>query len=51
MPNAQPQRTKSDVELLPVFAYDRQDVPAATAALGLDNFWGYSPVSFFADSS
>jgi isoamylase len=38
----------TDVELLPVFAFDRQDVPAATAALGLRNFWGYSPVSFFA---
>ena len=36
------------VELLPVFAFDRQDVPAGTAALGLRNFWGYSPVSFFA---
>ena len=38
----------TDVELLPVFAFDEQDVPAATAALGLKNFWGYSPVSFFA---
>ena len=38
----------TDVELLPVFAFDRQDVPAPTAALGLSNFWGYSPVSFFA---
>jgi glycogen operon protein len=38
----------TDVELLPVFAFDRQDVPAATAALGLTNFWGYSPVGFFA---
>jgi isoamylase len=38
----------TEVELLPVFAFDRQDVPAATAAIGLDNFWGYSPVSFFA---
>jgi glycogen operon protein len=38
----------TDVELLPVFAFDRQDVPAATAALGLKNFWGYSPVGFFA---
>ena len=38
----------TDVELLPVFAFDTQDVPAATAALGLSNFWGYSPVSFFA---
>jgi glycogen operon protein len=38
----------TDVELLPVFAFDTQDVPAPTAAIGLDNFWGYSPVSFFA---
>ncbi len=38
----------TDVELLPVFAFDSQDVPAATAAIGLHNFWGYSPVSFFA---
>jgi glycogen operon protein len=38
----------TDVELLPMFAFDTQDVPAATAALGLHNFWGYSPVSFFA---
>jgi isoamylase len=38
----------TDVELLPVFAFDRQDVPAAAAALGLGNFWGYSPLAFFA---
>ncbi len=31
------------VELLPVFQFDRQDAPA-----GLTNYWGYSPVSFFA---
>ena len=31
------------VELLPVFQFDRQDAP-----LGLINFWGYNPVSFFA---
>ena len=31
------------VELLPVFAFDEQDAP-----LGLTNYWGYSPVSFFA---
>jgi isoamylase len=31
------------VELLPVFQYDEQDAPA-----GLTNYWGYSPVSFFA---
>ena len=31
------------VELLPVFAFDSQD-----AVPGLMNYWGYSPVSFFA---
>ena len=31
------------VELLPVFQFDPQDSPA-----GLVNYWGYSPVSFFA---
>ncbi|HET6520113.1 MAG TPA: glycogen-debranching protein, partial [Geminicoccaceae bacterium] len=31
------------VELLPVFQYDPQDCPP-----GLVNYWGYSPVSFFA---
>jgi glycogen operon protein len=31
------------VELLPVFQYDPQDAPP-----GLVNYWGYSPVSFFA---
>jgi len=31
------------VELLPVFQFDRQDAPP-----GLINYWGYSPVSFFA---
>ncbi|PWU07838.1 MAG: glycogen debranching enzyme GlgX [Terriglobia bacterium] len=31
------------VELLPVFQFDRQDAPR-----GLVNYWGYSPVSFFA---
>jgi glycogen operon protein len=38
----------TDVELLPVFAFDTQDVPKPTAALGLYNYWGYSPVGFFA---
>jgi glycogen operon protein len=38
----------TDIELLPVAAFDAQDVPAATAALGLENYWGYSPVAFFA---
>ena len=31
------------VELLPVFQFDPHDAP-----LGLCNYWGYSPVSFFA---
>jgi glycogen operon protein len=31
------------VELLPVFQFDAQDCPP-----GLTNYWGYSPVSFFA---
>src|SRR5579859_1466461 len=31
------------VELLPVFQFDGQDAP-----LGLVNYWGYAPVSFFA---
>jgi len=31
------------VELLPVFAFDPQDAPP-----GRSNYWGYSPVSFFA---
>jgi glycogen operon protein len=38
----------TDVELLPVFAFDPQDVPATGAALGLSNYWGYSPIAFFA---
>jgi len=31
------------VELLPVFQFDAQDAP-----VGLTNYWGYAPVSFFA---
>jgi glycogen operon protein len=38
----------TDVELLPVAAFDAQDVPAGAAARGLENYWGYSPVAFFA---
>jgi isoamylase len=38
----------TDVELLPVMAFDEHDVPAGTAALGLRNFWGYSPVAWYA---
>jgi len=31
------------IELLPVFQFDAQDCPP-----GLTNYWGYSPISFFA---
>jgi isoamylase len=31
------------VELLPVFQFDQQDAP-----VGLSNYWGYCPISFFA---
>ncbi len=34
------------VELLPIFQFDEQDAPP-----GLKNYWGYSPVSFFAPHS
>ena len=37
----------TDVELLPVMAYDEQDVPPGAAQRGLVNFWGYSPHSFY----
>ena len=33
----------SAVELLPVFQFDPQDCP-----IGLVNYWGYAPISFFA---
>jgi isoamylase len=36
------------VELLPVMAFDEQDVPANVAARGLRNYWGYSTHSFWA---
>ena len=35
------------VELMPVMAFDEQDVPAGVEALGLGNYWGYSTHSFF----
>ena len=35
------------VELLPVMAFDREDVPASVAQAGLRNYWGYSPHSFY----
>lgn len=35
------------VELLPIMAFDEQDVPPRTADLGLKNYWGYSTHSFF----
>jgi isoamylase len=36
------------VELLPIVAFDTQDVPPAAAAAGLTNYWGYSPVGWCA---
>ncbi len=38
----------TDVELMPVMAFDQQDVPPGARERGLHNFWGYSPHSFFA---
>ena len=35
------------VELLPVIAFDDQDVPDAVQARNLRNYWGYSPHSFY----
>jgi isoamylase len=35
------------VELMPVMAFDEQDVPRPLAARGLRNYWGYSTHSFF----
>jgi isoamylase len=35
------------VELLPVMAFDDQDVPPAVQARNLRNYWGYSPHSFY----
>jgi len=36
------------VELLPVMAFDTQDVPSGVADRGLRNYWGYSTHSFWA---
>lgn len=38
----------TDVELLPVMAFDPQDIPPGSAARGNVNYWGYSPYAFFA---
>ncbi len=35
------------VELLPVMAFDEQDVPPGVAGRGLSNYWGYSTHSFY----
>ena len=37
----------TDVELLPVMAFDRQDVPPGVSALGNSNYWGYCTHSFY----
>ncbi|MEB4593188.1 glycogen debranching protein GlgX [Candidatus Thiothrix sp. Deng01] len=36
------------VELMPVMAFDRQDLPPKTSSFGLSNYWGYSTHSFYA---
>ncbi|NPA94389.1 MAG: glycogen debranching protein GlgX [Thermodesulfobacteria bacterium] len=36
------------IEFLPIMAFDQQDVPEGARKLGLTNYWGYSPHSFFA---
>jgi glycogen operon protein len=36
------------VELLPVMAFDEQDIPPAAAARGLKNYWGYNTYGFHA---
>ncbi len=36
------------VELMPIMAFDAQDVPERVRQKGLKNFWGYSTHSFFA---
>jgi glycogen operon protein len=36
------------VELLPVMAFDEQDVPPGAMVRGLRNYWGYSCYGFFA---
>jgi isoamylase len=35
------------VELLPVMAFDEQDIPKRVAARGLKNYWGYSTYGFY----
>ncbi|RNE93319.1 glycogen debranching protein GlgX [Marichromatium sp. AB32] len=37
----------SHVELMPVMAFDEQDVPPAVWRAGLRNYWGYSSYGFF----
>lgn len=37
----------TDIELMPVMAFDEQDVPGGASAQGLKNYWGYSTHSFF----
>ncbi|MBU1904295.1 MAG: glycogen debranching protein GlgX [Proteobacteria bacterium] len=37
----------TDVELMPIMAFDDQDIHQGAAARGLRNYWGYSTHSFF----
>jgi len=38
----------TEVELMPIMAFDEQDLPPDSAKLGLKNYWGYSTHSFYA---
>ncbi len=38
----------TDIELMPVMAFDEQDIPPHSVELGLKNYWGYSTHSFYA---
>jgi isoamylase len=38
----------TDIELMPVMAFDTQCVPEGASARGLKNYWGYCTHSFFA---
>lgn len=37
----------TDVQLMPIMAFDEQDVSNKAASAGLKNYWGYSTHSFF----
>ena len=41
----------TSVELMPVMAFDEQDLPDKARDLGLQNYWGYATHSFFSPHS